>query len=180
MGKKLYLTRRKSSIPYRRLGFALCKTGFQLLNLLPVSFDESIRVNHFCLLGMQLKKKKSFLSKPFSLSYPKRRKESNLNAFHSLRESQRTQSFRQCHCIWTNRTNNTDPCISIETRLQHTCQFRIAIRDMISFMFGRVFGEGTDDSAQSKQRGIDIFAFTCAIFGGSRFLRPSEIDETLI
>ncbi len=51
---------------------------------------------------------------------------------------------------------------------------------MIGFVFGRVLGESTDDSAQSKQRGIDVFAFTCAIFGGSRFLRPSEIDEALI
>ena len=53
------LSRRESTRPHWDYGFAFCQTGLELLDLLAVSFDKRVGVNHFLLLCIELTGKKN-------------------------------------------------------------------------------------------------------------------------
>jgi hypothetical protein len=56
--KMTNLSCRESTRPHWDYGFAFCQTGLELLDLLAVSFDKRVSVDHFLLLCIELTKKK--------------------------------------------------------------------------------------------------------------------------
>jgi hypothetical protein len=49
-----YLSCRESTRPHWNHGFAFCQTGLELLDLLAVSFNKGVSIDHFLLLRIEL------------------------------------------------------------------------------------------------------------------------------